>query len=134
MSNGLLLDTNIISHLVRQPAGCAAQRLREHMETRCCTSIIVACELRFGAEKSGSALLSERIDQILAKIEVLPLCTPVEHHYARLREALQRAGTPIGPNDMLIAAHALAHDLTLITDNVDEFLRVDGLRVENWIS
>lgn len=133
MNHGLLLDTNIISHLVRQPAGCAAQRLRDYSGTRCCTSIIVACELRFGAEKSGSALLRERIDQILARIEILPLDTPAEHHYARLRTALQRSGTPIGPNDMLIAAHALAQDLTLITDNVDEFKRVDGLRIENWI-
>jgi tRNA(fMet)-specific endonuclease VapC len=133
MSNGFLLDTNIISNLVRQPGGNASRKLRENANTRCCTSIIVACELRFGTEKVSSDSLRERIDQVLARLEVLPLDVPADSHYGRLRIILERKGTPIGPNDLLIAAHALALDLTLVTDNTSEFGRVDGLRVENWL-
>lgn len=133
MSKGFLLDTNIISSLVRQPGGNASTKLRENANTRCCTSIIVACELRFGSEKVASNSLRERIDQVLARLDVLSLDVPADSHYGRLRISLERKGTPIGPNDMLIAAQALAFDLTLVTDNTSEFSRVDGLRVENWL-
>lgn len=133
MSSGYLLDTNVISSLIRQPDGIAAQKLRDHQEARLCTSVIVACELRFGAEKANSAPLRERVDQILARLEVLPLDTPVDAVYAQIRNTLERQGTPIGPNDLLIAAHALANDLTLVTDNTSEFGRVDSLSVENWV-
>ena len=134
MNRGFLLDTNIISNLVRQPAGSASRKLRENANAYCCTSIVVACELRFGAEKAGSAPLRERIDQVLARLDVLPLDLPADSQYGRLRAALERQGTPIGPNDLLIAAHALAQNLTLVTDNTSEFGRVDGLQVENWLS
>lgn len=133
MSSGFLLDTNIISNLVRQPSGSASKKLLENDNAYCCTSIVVACELRFGAEKSASDSLRMRIDQVLGRLDVLHLDTPTDLHYGRLRSALEREGTPIGPNDLLIAAHALAHDLTLVTDNTTEFSRVDGLRVENWL-
>lgn len=133
MSSGYLLDTNVISSLIRQPDGIAAQKLRDHQEARLCTSVIVACELRFGAEKANSAPLRERVDQILARLEVLPLDMPVDAVYAQIRNTLERQGTPIGPNDLLIAAHALANDLTLVTDNTSEFGRVDSLSVENWV-
>ncbi|MHB1292986.1 MAG: PIN domain-containing protein, partial [Sulfuricella sp.] len=66
--------------------------------------------------------------------EILPLETPVEEHYADIRNKLERAGTPIGPNDLLIASHARALGLTLVTDNVREFSRVPGLAVENWLA
>ena len=133
MSSGYLLDTNVIPSLIRKPDGVAAQKLRDHQEARLCTSVIVACELRFGAEKANSAPLRERVDQILARLEVLPLDTPVDAVYAQIRNTLERQGTPIGPNDLLIAAHALANDLTLVTDNTSEFGRVDSLSVENWV-
>lgn len=133
MSKGYLLDTNVLSSLVREPAGNAAQKLRENAAAYCCTSIIVACELRFGAEKAASDSLRTRISQLLERLDVLPLDIPADAHYGHLRHSLQQKGTPIGPNDLLIAAHALAHDLTLVTDNTSEFDRVDGLRVENWL-
>jgi tRNA(fMet)-specific endonuclease VapC len=128
-----LLDTNILSDLVRQPQGKVAVRIAEVGEDSICTSIIVAAELRYGAEKSGSKSLSERVDLILSALEILPLEPPTDRHYGDLRHHLARRGTPIGPNDLLIAAHALAQDLTLITANTREFKRVHGLRVENWL-
>jgi tRNA(fMet)-specific endonuclease VapC len=128
-----LLDTNILSDLVRNPQGVVARQITRAGENTICTSIIAAAELRYGAIKSNSARLAERIDLILSALEVLPLETPADRMYASLRDHLPRHGTPIGPNDLLIAAHALANDLTVITANVGEFSRVPGLKVENWL-
>ena len=100
---------------------------------RICTSIVVACELRFGATKSGSQRLARQLELVLGELEILPLEVPVEEHYADIRNALERAGTPIGPNDLLIAAHARSLGLTLVTANLGEFIRVPGLLVENWL-
>ena len=94
---------------------------------------IVAAELRYGATKSNSAKLAERIDLILSALEILPLETPADHQYAAIRHHLTRQGTLIGPNDLLIAAHALAIGLTVVTTNVGEFSRVPGLKVVNWL-
>lgn len=128
-----LLDTNIVSDLVRNPGGVVFARIAEVGEGRVATSIIVAAELRFGAEKRGSARLSAQLATILSVLPVLPLADEADQHYGRLRTDLERSGRPIGGNDMLIAAHALALDATLITDNVGEFERVRHLRVENWL-
>jgi len=128
-----LLDTNILSDLVRNPQGMVAAQITRAGEDTVCTSIIAAAELRYGAIKSNSAKLAERVDILLSALEILPLETPADHQYASLRYRLTREGTPIGPNDLLIAAHALANDLTVITANVGEFSRVPGLKVENWL-
>lgn len=129
-----LLDTNVLSTLIRDPAGPVTRRLASAGEDAVCTSIIVAAELRFGAAKSGSTKLADRVDKILSALTVLPLETPADRHYGRIREFLARHGTPIGANDLLIAAHALALDLTVVTANVREFSRVPSLAVENWLS
>jgi len=129
-----LLDTNILSDLIRHPAGPVARRIAEAGEETICTSIIVACELRFGAEKKRSPVLSSRVEQVLGNLDVLPLDREADRHYGQLRAHLEARGKPIGPNDMLIAAQVLALDLTLVTDNESEFARVPGLRVENWRS
>lgn len=128
-----LLDTNILSDLVRNPQGVVAEQITKAGEDTVCTSIIVAAELRYGAIKSNSAKLAERIDLILSAMEILPLETPTDHRYAVLRHHLTCEGTLIGPNGLLIAAHALACDLTVVTANVREFSRVPGLKVENWL-
>ena len=128
-----LLDTNILSDLVRNPQGIIAAQITKAGEDTVCTSIIVAAELRYGAVKSNSAKLAERVDMILSALEILPLETPADHQYASLRHHLTRQGTPIGANDLLIAAHAVANDLAVITANVGEFSRVPGLKVENWL-
>ena len=128
-----LLDTNILSDLIRHPQGEVASRISLVGEDTVCTSIIVAAELRFGAEKSGSKKLADRIDMILSALDVLPLEPSADRHYGEIRQQLTRQGTPIGPNDLLIAAHARALNLTVVTANTREFSRVPDLRVDNWL-
>ena len=128
-----LLDTNTLSDLVRNPQGVVAAQITKAGEDTVCTSIVVAAELRYGATKSNSAKLAERIDLIFSALEILPLEIPADHQYASVRHHLMRQGAPIGPNNLLIAAHALARDLTVVTANVREFSRVPGLKVENWL-
>ncbi|HEX5719648.1 MAG TPA: type II toxin-antitoxin system VapC family toxin [Thermoanaerobaculia bacterium] len=129
-----LLDANILSEFIRNPRGLVSKRLAVVGEATVCTSIVVACELRFGARKKGSSRLEERVDEALASLEVLPLDKESDRHYAEIRTYLSRKGQPIGSNDLLIAAHTLALDLILVTDNVDEFARVPGLSIENWLA
>ena len=129
-----LLDTNILSDLVREPQGRIARHIARVGEDRVCTSIVVAAELRFGARKSGSRRLAGRIDLILSALDVQPLEEPADRHYAEIRQLLAQQGQPVGPNDLLIAAHALALDLTVVTANAAGFTRVPGLRVENWLA
>jgi tRNA(fMet)-specific endonuclease VapC len=128
-----MLDTNILSDLVRQPQGEIAQGIARVGEKAVCTSIIVASELRFGAAKRNSAKLAQQVEAILGAIDVRPFDTPADLEYAKLRRYLEQSGTPIGPNDMLIAAHALATESILVTANRSEFSRVPGLTVENWL-
>ena len=128
-----LLDTNILSDLACNPQGPIADRIRSVGETSVCTSIIAAAELRFGAAKKGSARLSANVETILSGLEILPLETPADAAYASLRARLEKQGIPIGANDLLIAAHALAARCTIVTDNEREFSRVEGLICENWL-
>ena len=128
-----LLDTNILSNLLRHPAGSVAQQIAEKGENTVCTSIVVACELRFGAEKKQSAALRARVEELLTVLDVLALDVDTDFHYAQIRATLETVGTPIGPNDLLIAAHARSLDLILVSANVGEFSRVPGLAVENWL-
>lgn len=133
MSQTWLLDTNIVSDLVRNPAGRVYEQLKRCGQENIRTSIVVAAELRFGAAKKGSQRLSTQLETILAVMEILPLAPPADRIYGRLRAILETAGTPIGANDLLIAAHALATDCILVTDNEREFSRVEGLTIENWL-
>jgi tRNA(fMet)-specific endonuclease VapC len=130
---GYLLDTNIISALVRMPHGPAAQRIARAGEGNIFTSVIVAAELRSGALKRGSLRLTASLDAILGGLEIRPLEPAIVDDYARVKLELERAGTPIDANDLLIAAHALALDATLVSDNEREFSRVRGLKLENWL-
>lgn len=128
-----LLDTNIISDLVRNPQGRVAVRIAEVGDAAICTSIIVAAELRFGAAKKRSERLTDQIERILSVIDIRPFDAPADDAYAQLRAQLEAAGSPIGGNDMLIAAHALAADCVAVTDNEREFSRITGLTIENWL-
>jgi tRNA(fMet)-specific endonuclease VapC len=128
-----LLDTNIVSDLIRNPKGRVVERIAELGESAVATSVIVAAELRFGAAKRGSLQLSARVEAILGRLTVLPLSPPADTRYGQIRAALESDGTPIGGNDMLIAAHALAAGRTLVTANIKEFSRVAGLEIVNWI-
>src|ERR1700693_1586790 len=122
-----LLDTNIVSDLVRHPRGRIFDRISEVGEEDVCTSIIVAAELRYGATKKNSSRLMSQLEAVLGALEVLALEAPVDAVYGVIRAGLERTGQPIGANDMLIAAHALALDLTVVTENEREFVRVDDL-------
>ncbi len=128
-----LLDTNTLSDLIRQPQGRVANRIEEVGEENVLTSVIVACELRFGAAKRGSRRLTNQVEAVLGALAIRSLESDVERIYAAIRVALEKKGTPIGAHDMLIAAHARALDAVCVTDNVAEFKRVPSLRVENWL-
>lgn len=129
-----LLDTNILSDLIRNPAGPVADKIRAVGERRVCTSLIVAAELRFGARKRGSKRLDAQLEAVLGAMDILPLESPCDRHYANLRWTLEREGTPIGGNDLLIAAQALALGLILVTHNRREFDRIPGLDMEDWLA
>lgn len=128
-----LLDTNIVSELVKSPRGDIGQRVRRLPTGKAGVSIISAAEARFGYLKSGSECLRIAVEAVLSAFPLLSLDPPIDQVHAEIREQLRRSGTPIGANDMWIAAHALTLDCTLVTGNEREFRRVPGLRVENWL-
>jgi tRNA(fMet)-specific endonuclease VapC len=128
-----LLDTSIISDLIRNPQGKAAKRIARVGEDNICTSIIVAAELRYGCAKRGSEWLLKAVEDLLGEVKVLPFDVPADAEYGAIRAQLEAAGTPIGSNDLLIAAHARATGATIVTANIDEFKRIRGLDVENWV-
>ena len=128
-----LLDTNILSHLVRQPQGAVADHIADVGEANVLTSVIVACELRYGAAKRSSRKLTRQVEAVLSAMTIRPLESDIERVYASVRVALERKGTAIGAHDMLIAAHARAIDAVCVTDNVAEFRRVPALKIENWL-
>lgn len=129
-----LLDTNILSDLVRAPAGRVQRRIADVGEVHVCTSIIAAAELRFGAARKGSARLSDQVQAVLEAMDILPFEAPMDSLYANLRADLERRGQPIGANDLLIAAQTLTLGYTLVTDNEREFGIVPGLASVNWLA
>ena len=134
---GYLLDTNILSDLVHHPrSGTAARQLavmRIHGGQDISTSIIAAAELHYGVAKRGSVRLARQVETVLGVLDVLPFEAPADVIYGQLRNDLERRGQPIGGNDLLIAAHALAAKLTLVTDDCG-FARIPELSRENWLA
>jgi tRNA(fMet)-specific endonuclease VapC len=128
-----LLDTNMVGDLVRHPQGQVTQAIRAVGEGQVCTSIIVAAELRYGATKKASPRLTAQLETVLRALEILPFAVPADAVYGRLRTLLEQHGRPIGANDLLIAAQAVALGLTMVTDNEREFARIDDLPCENWL-
>jgi tRNA(fMet)-specific endonuclease VapC len=129
-----LLDTNIVSELIRNPQGRVTDHIRDLGEAQVATSIIVAAELRYGAAKKGSPRLTAQVEAVLGAIEVLPFEEPADAVYGLLRARLEQKGLPMGGNDLLIAAHAVSLGFTLVTGNEREFARVDDLHCENWLA
>ena len=127
-----LLDTNVVSDLVRRPGGATARRAAAVEADSLAISVIVAAELRYGAARRGSERLTRQLEAVLSAIRVLPLEEPADSHYGMIRSELERIGQPIGHNDLLIAAHARSLGAILVTRNVREFSRVSGLGVETW--
>ena len=128
-----MLDTNIISELIRSPEGAVQQAVTRIGTPAISISSIVASELRFGYVKRGSDRLAKLVEDMISRVQVKSYDAAASIHYAQIRQSLQAAGKPIGPNDLFIAAHARSLDLTLVTDNIREFSRVDGLKLESWI-
>ena len=127
-----MLDTNIVSAILRDPRGKVLERLIEVGEENAFISIITHGEIWYGVKKNGSEELSRKVSAVTRRFYVAPLQLPSDQRYAEVRLAL-RQGKTIGPNDLWIAAHALALDAVLVTDNESEFSRVPGLKVENWL-
>ena len=129
-----LLDTNTVSDMVKNPGGRVEARIRSAGgNSAVYTSVIVAAELRFGAAKKSSRLVTQ-LELILGRMMVAPFEPPADRLYGDLRAELERAGTPIGANDLWIAAQALHDGSVLVTDNTREFGRVPGLAIENWLT
>lgn len=126
------LDTNICSYILRRHPGSVVERFATQDRGQIWLSAIVAAELRFGAVKLRSPRLTSAVEAWLAGFDVLPWPVDATHHYAQLRAALENAGQPIGNMDLMIAAHAMAEDSVVITNNAREFHRVPGLAVEEW--
>ena len=126
------LDTNICSYILRRHPASMIERFAGLDRGQLWLSAIVAAELRFGAARLASMRFSAAVEAWLAGFDVRPWPVEATTHYANIRDALERAGQPIGGMDLLIAAHAMAEDSALVTNNAREFLRVPGLAVEEW--
>jgi tRNA(fMet)-specific endonuclease VapC len=127
-----LLDTNIVSALMKFPKGVVARHLQRLEAEKVCTSIIAVAEIRYGIDKSGSQRLASQFAQIEPVLRIEPFLQPAEAHYARIRNETESIGLTVSQNDLLIAAHAEALEAVLVTDD-RIFLRVPGLKVENWL-
>lgn len=129
-----LLDTNICIYAINERSEAIVRRLKAEGPHNLATSALVAAELAFGVEKSPRADTKQALMLFLGGLHVLPWTDSAIWHYARLRRLLREAGTHIGEMDLLIASHALAEGLTLVTNNTREFERVEGLKLENWVA
>ena len=128
-----LLDTHIVIYVIkRRPMEVLAAFNAN--AARMAISVITLAELLHGAEKSSrpSANLAV-VEDFVSRLEVLPYTAKAAQHYGQIRAALERAGEPIGVNDLHIAAHACSEGLTLVTNNAGEFRRVPALQIENWL-
>jgi len=126
------LDTNICSYILRRHPASMIERFAGLDRSQLWLSAIVAAELRFGAAKLGAPRFQAAVEAWLAGFDVRPWPVEGSHHYAGTRLALERAGTPVGAMDLMIAAHALAEDSVVVTNNAREFHRIPGLAVEEW--
>lgn len=130
-----LLDTNICVYLINRKDLVLMKRMRQVPIEWVCVSTMVVAELLFGAAKSEYPIKNRQaIADFLANLTILDFDAEAAAHYGDIRATLERKGTPIGLFDLLIAAHARSRGLTLVTNNEREFMRVDGLKIENWIN
>jgi tRNA(fMet)-specific endonuclease VapC len=127
------LDTNIWSYLLRRPNAALVENLKSHTASELCVTELIRAELLFGAKRSSKAKeLTARIGELLAPFQSLPFDSEAATHYAEIRYDLETKGTPISPNDLIIAATTRAAGATLVTANFREFKRVPDLRCEDW--
>ena len=134
MAEHYLLDTNICIYIAKHNPASVRERFAQHAVNELAMSVITLGELRFGAEKSQAKEKALTVIEDLASLmNIEDLTESTAEHYGQIRAELQKSGQMIGNNDLWIAAHARSQDWVLVTNNEKEFLRVDGLRVENWV-
>jgi tRNA(fMet)-specific endonuclease VapC len=128
-----LLDTNVCVDYLNRRFASVVERIQRSSPEEICLSSVVVAELRYGADRSGKkAQNHQRLDLLTSYIQCVDFDVTAARVYGRVRSALEAKGTPIGPYDMMIAAHTLSLGLILVTDNEDEFQRVAELKIENW--
>jgi tRNA(fMet)-specific endonuclease VapC len=129
-----MLDTNICIYSIKHKPQQVFQRLQEHNPAEICISSITYAELVYGVEKSQQ-IEKNRIALmlLLARIEIVDFDSSAAEVYGKIRADLEKKGTPIGPLDMMIAGHAKSLDYTVVTNNIKEFKRIKGLKLENWV-
>ena len=132
MKPAFMLDTDSVSFALRGQ-GQVAARILEHRPSEICISAITLAELKYGAARRKSRKLHDLIDAFISNEAVMPFDETCSTHFGVVAGTLAERGSPIGDYDVLIAAHAVALDITLVTNNVKHFSRVSGLRVENWL-
>jgi tRNA(fMet)-specific endonuclease VapC len=128
-----LLDTNIISDLMRNPAGKVGKRVAELDKKEIFTSILAIGEVRYGIEKRGSKKHAAALKSVLQLLTPEPFKAPADRHYATIRLTIEAMGLPVGQLDMLLGAQALASDAVFVTANEKHFRHMPGLMVENWL-
>lgn len=127
-----LLDTNTVSFHLRRSSPTLQRRLKRTPASSVALSVVTEMEIRCGLARNPRLRIAPLVEEFLAGITILPLDSAVARRYAKTRVELEAQGTPIGPLDLMIASHALALRLTLITNDLGEFGRVSGLRCEDW--
>jgi tRNA(fMet)-specific endonuclease VapC len=128
-----LLDTNVCIHIIRRRPQAVLRRFEDYGIGEVGISSVTVAELRYGAEKSSRPEQNlEALGRFLLPLEILAFGGEAAAAYGRIRAVLEKAGTPIGPLDTLIAAHAVSMDVTLVTNNTREFQRVPDLEFEDW--
>ena len=132
MAIRFLLDTNTVSFHIRRSSPGLHRRLRRTKAAEVGLSVVTEMEIRYGLARNPGLRIAPLVEEFLAGISILPLTSAMARHYARARAYLEARGTPIGPLDLMIAAHGLALRATVVTTNLKEFRRVRGLRCEDW--
>lgn len=128
-----MLDTNICIYAMKKKPENVFQRLGEELNNGLCISSITLAELEYGVKHSSNPAKNEQaLLRFLVPLSILPFGAAAASEYGEIRNYLQNRGTLIGPLDMLIAGHAKAENLILVTNNVREFERVPNLKIENW--
>ena len=129
-----MLDTNICIYLIKHKPPQVFEKLQEHNPDEICISAVTYAELVHGVEKSKAVERNRlALTILLSNIEILDFDMKAAEEYGRIRADLEKKGTPIGPLDMMIAGHAKSLGYTVVTNNVGEFQRVEGLQYENWV-
>ncbi len=129
-----ILDTNICIYIIRQRPMAVLEKFEEIPADELAISVVTYAELQYGVDKSSSKQFNQNVlDQFVNRLNILSWDRPAAREYGLIRSNLETKGTPIGPLDLLIAAHALSQEATVVTNNLREFQRIPDLNLENWV-